>query len=446
MSQRRSKSSGEKSKKDSDPGIVNHLIQSASAVSMSMRAESMEKKHQYKKNGKMNPYEVSAVNMALGRKQTAKDLMRTAALLAAADALDESKKGQNSEWQYTCEDGSEFCIYPEEYDTEEEYDEALEEAKEEKERKYGWRKDCGDGCAFGVDPEDYETEEEYAEALKEKRYSWRKNYQFFYTYDADPEDYETEEEFLAAIEEEEYSWREKYASACAEYGLDPQNYLRESSCQMALKRAEKEAAGKNGDAKENSCQNFYRYEEIRDGLRIVGADASADMREMVIPAKINGKNIVEIGASAFKGNQILEKVVLPDHVRYMGSCCFSCCRNLKEIVFPDGPLKIGQHAFQRCPSLKSVVLPKKMQMIAGAMLADCENLTDVVISEEMHKIYFAAFKNCPNLKKIRIPDSVQYIAENAFESDELTILCTPGSYAWKYASEHGINCSEGNDF
>ena len=64
-------------------------------------------------------------------------------------------------WRDFCEDGSDYGISPEDYETEEEYEEALEEAR------YGWRDDCESAFDTGVDPEDYETEEEYEEALAE---------------------------------------------------------------------------------------------------------------------------------------------------------------------------------------------------------------------------------------------------------------------------------------
>ncbi len=66
-------------------------------------------------------------------------------------------------WRNYCEDGFEYGIYPEDYETEEEYIEALNE------EKYGWRDYCEDGSEYDIDPEDYETEEEYEEALDEAR-------------------------------------------------------------------------------------------------------------------------------------------------------------------------------------------------------------------------------------------------------------------------------------
>ena len=36
-----------------------------------------------------------------------------------------------------------------------------------REAKYGWRDTCDDGSDYGINPEEYETEDEYLEALGE---------------------------------------------------------------------------------------------------------------------------------------------------------------------------------------------------------------------------------------------------------------------------------------
>ena len=54
-------------------------------------------------------------------------------------------------------------VFPEHYETEEEYLEAVNKAK------YAWRETCEDGSDVFIDPEDYETEDEYNEALEEAR-------------------------------------------------------------------------------------------------------------------------------------------------------------------------------------------------------------------------------------------------------------------------------------
>jgi len=68
-------------------------------------------------------------------------------------------------------------------------------------RKYAWRVGCADGSAYDIDPLDYETEEEYNQAIYDEKYAWR----LWGEYDAEryglnPRDYETEEEFNEAVD------------------------------------------------------------------------------------------------------------------------------------------------------------------------------------------------------------------------------------------------------
>ena len=147
-------------------------------------------------------------------------------------------------WRETCEDGSEFGLDPEDYETEEEYEESLEE------EKYGWRETCEDGSEFGLDPEDYETEEEYEEALEEEKYGWRDTCEDGSEFGLDPEDYETEEEYEEALEEEKYGWRDTCEDG-SEFGLDPEDYETEEEYEEAL-NSEKYAW-------RLTCEDGYEY-------------------------------------------------------------------------------------------------------------------------------------------------------------------------------------------
>lgn len=93
-------------------------------------------------------------------------------------------------WRDQCEDGSAYGVYPEQFDSADDYEDALEEAKrrfaeeqtidqnpiaERKEtnahrgNQYRWRLHCEDGAPYGLSPEDYETADDYAEALDEAK-------------------------------------------------------------------------------------------------------------------------------------------------------------------------------------------------------------------------------------------------------------------------------------
>ena len=178
-----------KKKSSKCPEPINTLIDLAAGLTMGAIADHMEKKYHYTKKGKINPYAVSAFGLASGRMKSTEDVLRTGAFLGAMGSFDvdtsdpdapnsyilddpifcdipEAKVNDNRyAWRLNCEDGSEYGIYPEDYETREEYHEAIHR------EKYAWRDWCEDDTEHGVDPDDYETEDEYEEALEEARLS-----------------------------------------------------------------------------------------------------------------------------------------------------------------------------------------------------------------------------------------------------------------------------------
>ena len=80
-----------------------------------------------------------------------------------SDLFDDTDISDKYEWRDYVEVDYLLGIFPEDYETEEEYLEAVKEAK------YAWRNTCEDGSDVCIDPEDYETEDEYNDALEEAR-------------------------------------------------------------------------------------------------------------------------------------------------------------------------------------------------------------------------------------------------------------------------------------
>lgn len=136
-------------------------------------------------------------------------------------------------WRDYCEDGSKFGIDPEDYDTEDEYEDALAEAKQ----KVAWRETCADGSDVMIDPEDYETEDEYNAALEEARYGWRDSCENGWEYNIDPEDYETEDEYDKALEEAREAWYGVCGNG-VEYEPEPDAFDPEDAHSEALKDAQ----------------------------------------------------------------------------------------------------------------------------------------------------------------------------------------------------------------
>lgn len=88
-------------------------------------------------------------------------------------------------------------------------------------RSNAWRKSCVDGSQYGIDPLDYETEEEYNAAIQEEKYKWRKwcSYQGN-EYGIDVMDYETENDFTEALNVVQKRQRKAYNSSKKQYS-DP---------------------------------------------------------------------------------------------------------------------------------------------------------------------------------------------------------------------------------
>lgn len=87
-----------------------------------------------------------------------------------------------------------------------------------------------------------------------------------------------------------------------------------------------------------------------------------DETKITIPAMWNGKPVTRIQSGVFQGNSILESIVLPNCLQYIGESAFAGRDALCIVeIDSDSELKeIAAHAFQGCDSLKSIYLPGQL--------------------------------------------------------------------------------------
>lgn len=178
MAKRRKKSN----KRERIP-VIDFLLDMAQAATLDYIAYKRRQKRGNKRT-KIDPYEATGMAMGMGLIDDTEDLIRFGGMLGAMGAFDPDEpdevyrssyagshdsnpfyapKNNKYAWRLNCEDGSEYGISPEDYETRDEYHEALHR------EKYAWRDYCDDGSAYGVDPEDYESEDEYQDALDEAK-------------------------------------------------------------------------------------------------------------------------------------------------------------------------------------------------------------------------------------------------------------------------------------
>lgn len=264
--------------------------------------------------------------------------------------------------------------------------------------------------------------------------------------------------------------------------------------------------------------SLYEYEETSRGIKILKF-IDFDDPVIVIPNTIEGKRVIAIGNHAFKGCVGIEKIIISDGIEMLGNGVFLNCRGLKEAVLPgtlrcigttdptgcpkilgsltkyDGAFEytglekitipdsvkfIGDNTFAGCAQLKRVVLPK-LKEIKENTFRWCRSLQEVVFSKELEAIRISAFEGCDALRKIELPEGVTKIEEGAFagckslesiyipdsvieigggkgtgflktfgELDErhanFTIRCNAGSYAMQYARAQQIRCADAQDY
>ena len=140
-------------------GILDGLIDLAGGAAMNAVANHVEQKYHYSAKGKINPYRVSAIGIASGRMKTTKDIMRTGAYLGAKGSFDVTTDPPEKDWN----DYDDSIILSD--------DSLLNAISDtvEHDNRYAWRLNCEPGWQYGIDPEDFETREEYNLALEDAR-------------------------------------------------------------------------------------------------------------------------------------------------------------------------------------------------------------------------------------------------------------------------------------
>lgn len=123
----------------------------------------------------------------------------------------------------------------------------------------------------------------------------------------------------------------------------------------------------------------YTYEVVWDEYIEIQKYNGKD-ENVVVPDKIEGKEVLWIGDACFVGNVTIKSVMLPDTVVSIGNYAFSACTNLRKAEIGSGVRSIGECAFERCTNLRTINLDKVNTFYDDAFLG-CRNLTTVTLED-----------------------------------------------------------------
>lgn len=179
-------------------------------------------------------------------------------------------------------------------------------------------------------------------------------------------------------------------------------------------------------------ESDFETQQINDGVLIT--KYSGNTVDLIIPDKINGVNVVEVGHEAFK-KQPIRSIRLPVYLKRIAPKAFFMCNDLQSVLFNEQIEEIGNSAFAWC-GLTEVIIPGSVKKYGAGVFASntqlikaevlepfkggeglfshCYKLKNVQLPESMTNISSNAFESCAALKELKIPDSVVSIGDLAF--------------------------------
>lgn len=151
----------------------------------------------------------------------------------------------------------------------------------------------------------------------------------------------------------------------------------------------------------------YEYDYTGE---IVISDYKGNGMQIVIPATLDGKTVVEIGDSAFYN-----------------------CENIKTVNFTQAPsvTKIGNYAFEYCSALQTVTWDaSNIESIGTYAFYGCGSLKNITIptNTNYNKIEAYTFAYCSSLSSIKtLPANIESIGEQAFRDTGITEFVIPNT-------------------
>ncbi len=190
-------------------------------------------------------------------------------------------------------------------------------------------------------------------------------------------------------------------------------------------------------------------EEVDGGLAITGF--KGELQNVVIPAEIDGKPVIQLSKGAFPQSTI-HSVTLLDGVETIGTEAFSAAYGIVNIYLPDSVASVQENAFPAAlltnmaedgivylgseqdlavsyVGVDSVLeVPKGVRFIGGGFARNNRTLFSVTLPDGLISIGVEAFRQCELLAACNIPDTVTRICEGAFRTTRhLTVIDIPDS-------------------
>ena len=207
---------------------------------------------------------------------------------------------------------------------------------------------------------------------------------------------------------------------------------------------------------EAEIKKEWSFTELKDGTLRIDDYKGLDM-DIIIPEKIDGKTVTEIGEGVFyAGSDLmiqerkisaLQKdvrnhivsITVPTTVVKIGKEAFMGC-TVNIVKMPDSIVEIGEGAFKNCKSLQEFNMPSGLKTIGQEAFSGIHTIDKWILPQGLETICQGAFVYS-SINEIHIPDTVVTIGKAAISNwlnADLIIYGKAGSVAEQFAMKNQI--------
>ena len=98
------------------------------------------------------------------------------------------------------------------------------------------------------------------------------------------------------------------------------------------------------------------FSKVDGGYGVTGFKENQSTPFLMIPSTVDGIAVVSICENAFRSDDAITSVYIPDSVKSLDNRCFLYAQKLTSVCFLGGNVEIGEEAFGDCERLKSIVI------------------------------------------------------------------------------------------
>lgn len=154
----------------------------------------------------------------------------------------------------------------------------------------------------------------------------------------------------------------------------------------------------------------WNYTILDDNTAAIRKYMGEDTK-IIIPDEIGGLPVTEIVRWAFREQNNIVSVALPDTIRKIGDAAFSGCSGLAD---ENGLVIIRNTLYGYFGDAETVTVPDGVERIGYQCFAENEKIKEVILPETVYKIGSGAFEGCTELRRVRLPDTLKVIGNRAF--------------------------------